>query len=619
MTARVARLAAVVLVVWASWGIGGVAGAQTSGERIVSYVVDVTVRTDGDLEVAETIIYDFGTARRHGIDRYVPVRFDWDGDLPDGLSGDGWQRVTELTNVSIGGSSGTPTQYRRTDDGDVVWFRIGDPDRTITGQHTYTINYRLHDVATPFDDHDEIYFDAIGVDWNVPIDAARVTMTIENGTAADAACFAGPVGSQLGCDELVNDGDVVARHQAFPRNNGLSVVLGLDKGVLDEPTPVFEQQWSLRRGFELTWLTVVGGVGLLVAGVAWVLRTAWLEGRDRRFGGVPVAGGHSVEGAPTEIVPLRSGEHHPVEFAPPEGIRPGHLGTLWDETANHLDVTAMIVDLAVRGWLRIEEVDGVRDTDYQFVRLRDVETDPEASSLWSAERLILTSLFRDGGTVRLSELKQHFADRMSLVQSALYDDAVLAKWFPQRPDVVRQRWLGTGIAIVVFGVAATAAAAWFLDLGTLFVGIPVVGLVLAGLSWRMPRRTAEGRRMLSRVKGFRELFAAGEGERQAYREDATTFSKFLPYAIVFGETERWAQRFAALGVDPAAAGVTDFYVGRNTGDLLLFTAAMHSFSDTSTGALAAVTPSSTGGMGGSGFSGGGFSGGGFGGGGGGSW
>ena len=55
-------------------------------------------------------------------------------------------------------------------------------------------------------------------------------------------------------------------------------------------------------------------------------------------------------------MPLLGRGETPVEYEPPDKLRPGQIGTLIDERANPLDVTATIVDLAVRGYLRIEEI-----------------------------------------------------------------------------------------------------------------------------------------------------------------------------------------------------------------------------------------------------------------------
>ena len=83
----------------------------------------------------------------------------------------------------------------------------------------------------------------------------------------------------------------------------------------------------------------------------------WNRGRDVRFRGSQV---DQVMGGPddaeTQAVPLFEKGTSVVEFAPPEGIRPGQVGTLVDEVANTLDVSATIVDLAVRKYLVIQEI-----------------------------------------------------------------------------------------------------------------------------------------------------------------------------------------------------------------------------------------------------------------------
>src|SRR5204863_7869576 len=66
--------------------------------------------------------------------------------------------------------------------------------------------------------------------------------------------------------------------------------------------------------------------------------------------------GDGDQSRPEQRVPLFEHGAAPVQFAPPDDIRPGQVGTLIDESANPLDATATILDLAVRGHLRIEEI-----------------------------------------------------------------------------------------------------------------------------------------------------------------------------------------------------------------------------------------------------------------------
>jgi uncharacterized membrane protein len=134
----------------------------------------------------------------------------------------------------------------------------------------------------------------------------------------------------------------------------------------------------------------------------------------------------------------------------------------------------------------------------------------------------------------------------------------------------------------------------------------------------MPARTAKGSAMLARVLGFRTYLHTAEAEQLRFEERTDVFSRYLPYAIVFGDAERWAKAFAALAAAQVAGGtavapVLPWYSGPAGWDLGHLGDSMGSFASTTAGAIATTASS-----GGSGFSGG-SSGGGFGGGGGGSW
>jgi uncharacterized membrane protein len=119
--------------------------------------------------------------------------------------------------------------------------------------------------------------------------------------------------------------------------------------------------------------------------------------------------------------------------------------------------------------------------------------------------------------------------------------------------------------------------------------------------------------MFRRSLGFRRYMTVAETERQRFAEGANIFSEYLPYAIVMGCTEKWAERFKDLESVPGTNG-DGWYVGQAAFAPLLFASSINNFSSSISSAISS-TPASSGS---SGFSGG-SSGGGFGGGGGGSW
>jgi uncharacterized membrane protein len=284
---------------------------------------------------------------------------------------------------------------------------------------------------------------------------------------------------------------------------------------------------------------------------------------------------------------------------------------LVDEEANTLDVSATIVDLAVRKYLVIEELPKkwlFGKADWKLTR-RSADTD----GLLPYERTLLDGLFEDGTEVELSDLRKTFAARLQKVKDALYKDVVDRKWFLRRPDQVRKVWLGIGMVVLLAGIGITVLLAARTKLALLGIPFAIGGLLLVLGAKRMPARTAKGTAITRRVNGFRVVIETAEEHTARWAEQENVFTRFLPYAIVFGVTDKWAKAFESLGQMPADD--MSWYVSTQPFAYVAFADSMDSFAVTTSGVISA-TPS---GSGGSGFGGGGFSGGGGGGGGGGSW
>ncbi len=634
---RGARRAGALLVLMGATVLLGasaphVALARQSGtEQITRYDIAITINRDDSINVTETIDYDFGANRRHGIERIIPVRFpyqkrDESGAIVTDNSGRKFQRQTPISDLQVTSPTGAPTDVNDVsseNSNSYDTFRIGDPNTTIAGRQTYVLRYRMGSVLNGFTDHDELNFNVVGGQWPVPIRA--VTAKVSAPGAPDRVlCFAGPEGSTRPCDEAaIADGTAQFSQQSLRPRESMTVVISLPKGLVNEPAPDLVELWTIRHAFSPSPWAIGGGVILMTGGLSLVGLLLWRNGRDRRFAGSVTDRAFGNGGAGEEPVPLREREANPVEFVPPEGVRPGHMGTLWDEQANPVDVSAMIIDLAVRGFLRIDETApptksmlGQGTGEYRFVRLKAAD-----ATLLHAELELFNSIFQDGEEVDLSSLRQHFATRLERVKDALYDDTVTLGWFSVRPDRVRNRWHGIGLMVTVIGSAIAGLAIWKTSLGFLVIPLPILGLTLLALGGKFPRRTAQGTAMLGRVRGFKELFAVGEGERQRFAEQKGLFSQYLPYAIVFGCAEQWAATFASLGATSEEMGLGTWYTSPYRIDPFTFGWALTSFGTATAGSIAMAAPSSVGNAsgGGSGFSGGGFSGGGFGGGGGGSW
>jgi uncharacterized membrane protein YgcG len=603
-----------------SWGRSFLQG----GERIRSLESNIDLHKDGSVSITETIEYDFGSASRHGIYRIIPVRFPLNEtevrrlDPKADMSVD-WERVTPVTEVRVSSPDGnTPVGVETETNNTNFVIRIGDPDRTVTGVHTYVISYRLGGVVNGFDDSDELYLNVTGNGWEIPMDSVSATLAAP-GTINAVRCLQGPYGGTDVCSQADILGDDNAEFSAHGMNAGdaVTIVARMPKGVLDTPRPILDQVWSARHAFTVSPATVAGSGGVLALLMAAVGVAGFRVGRDRRYVGSPTDQAFGNESGEEERVPLFGKDPIQVEFTPPDGLPPGLIGTLIDEVAHPLDVTATIVDLAVRGYLRIEEVpdEGLfSSTDYRLVKLRDT------TGLASYELLLMDHLFASGDAVLLSSLKTKFRPQLREVQDGLYREVLRHGWYRRSPDRQRLRWSGIAVMVILAGVGLTVLLAMYTSWGWAGIAVILGGVALAIGAQKMPARTAKGTAVYRRTLGFREMFLAGEGERQAWAEEQNLFSRYLPYAIVFGLTDKWASTFEKLAaeglVPPDSIG---WWYSPRPFDWYVFSRSMDSFSTAAAGQLSAAAPPSASAGGSSGFGGGGFSGGGFGGGGGGSW
>jgi len=584
---------------------------------IDSFEVEYTIDESGIVQVVEDIRVDFGTLERHGIFRDMPVLYDYDGDN---------NRRISVGNVQVDDGTGAPHEFTLSSSDANLRIRIGDPDVLITSEQRYRISYVLTAALNPFDDHDEFFWNVTGLDWPVPIQSASAVVRVPDGGVEQVTCFEGPGGSTDPCVIPTFDSEEASFEASAPlgSHENLTIVVGLEKGAVEVSPPVLEPKNPdvVQEVIDFVadeWYVFPMAAGVLIAGMVILFRLWWVNGRDHWLGDMF----YLSEGDPTAVTtrkPPFAGETIVVEFAPPEAdkrsrrpLRPAEIGLLMDESADTLDVTATIVDLAVRKHLKIAEIKSggilglFKSTDYELTRLDTPDDD-----LLPYEKKLRNSLFGGKQTVELSSLAKKFHTKLEKVQEALYRQSVQDKLFPRDPNAVRTGYTIAGAVTIVVG----GGLFWLLGSGfggaLIGAAVVVLGLLVLLFARAMPSRTARGRTLYRRSLGFRRFMTESDRERQRFAERANIFHEYLPYAIVFGCVDKWAKAFEELGIDP---GEPDYYVGTRAFAAGSFISSMNSFSSSVSGTIA----STPGGSGGSGFSGGGSSGGGGGGGGGGSW
>jgi len=421
-------------------------------------------------------------------------------------------------------------------------------------------------------------------------------------------CFAGAAGSRLACSSSGGSGgDAIFEQSALDPAELFTVVVGLPPGAITVPAPLLAERVTFDRAFARTPATVTSFVALVVILLGLVAALVWRAGRDRQFVGSPVEVSLGNDTGEDTAIPLLDHKVVPVEFTPPDGVRPGQIGTLIDGRANPLDITATIVDLGARGYLTITELPShglFAKTDWKLTRL-----DHPDGALLSYEASLLDALFDQRHEVNLSQLRNTFAATLHDLQHRLYRDMSDRGWYRRRPARAWELWLAIGGSITFIGTLGTLILGYHTHAALPALAVPIAGIALLVAAPWMPQRTARGTSARRRALGFRDYIRQAETDRARFAEQQNLFTEYLAYAVVFGATDKWAKAFAGLNDEvPQPA----FFFSPHPFTAAGFTSSMHAFTTSATGTVGAAAHAGGGG-------GGGFAGGGCGGGGGGSW
>jgi uncharacterized membrane protein len=226
------------------------------------------------------------------------------------------------------------------------------------------------------------------------------------------------------------------------------------------------------------------------------------------------------------------------------------------------DITATLVDLAVRGYIHITELTeehlfGLsKSIDY---RIDIIRKRADWSELKPHEISYLDALGhaapQDAYTVKVSELKNRFYKFLPEIKNAIYDQLVEAGFYRERPDKTRGKWIGLTVlvAFVLGGLTVLSLSrAWIILAPASLVIATVLSVATMGFfALIMPARTVEGARARDAALGFKEFLSRVEEDR--YRKMITSpelFEKYLPYAMAFAVEEKWANAFKDLYKEP---------------------------------------------------------------------
>ena len=538
----------------------------------------IHVEDDGSARIEEQITFVF-SGEYHGIYRDIPV--DYPG--PSGSNYTLFIKVGAITD-----DSGEKLKVEKKTSGGFLHLKIYVPGAT-DATRTVNIEYSVANGTRFFEDHDEFYWNVTGNDWPVRIEHASATIYFPPETSGKlrAQAFEGIYGSsQQASASVTGPSASVETRDPLPMRGGLTADIYIEKGVLHQPG-------ALARFFMFVRSNPVITLPLWAFAVMFPLW--WLKGRDPDPG--------------MSVAPM---------YEPPEQMGPAEVGTLIDGSVDPRDITSVLIDMAVRGYVKIVETQhkGFLSStkDYEFHLLKDPG---EWKDLTDYERAMLQQVFAGGEVTLLSNLRNHFYTALPLIKSEIMSALKAKGMYSVDPDSAHG-YLAMGALLVALPYVAlqVLGIADFLSSVSLAIGSGLIALAIVIIIGRLLTASSlKGARTQIQIKGFQEFMNRVDADRLK-RMPPDTFEKFLPYAMALGVEHRWAKAFEGIVQNPPT-----WYQGSYGSNFstFYFVNSLGSMATTASSTFVSAPRASSSGSGWSGGGGGGFSGGGFGGGGGGAF
>lgn len=544
-----------------------IVGAQAQmAEKIDDYAVEVKINRDATIDIIETIQYDFGANQKHGIFRNIPFKY----------KARGGNFKLRLLNFSVKDENGAAYNFTKTKSGNETVVKIGDADKFVSGRKTYVIGYTVDRAINYFDNFDELYWNGIGSEWNMAIENSSIKVFLPESildSDLQISCYVGSGGSIEPCFNFENrgEGEIYFTSRKLNPLEGLTFAVGFPKGIVREPS-VGEK---ILETVKDNWVAAVPFLVFFILLYLW-----WTRGRDPKGRGTIIA-----------------------QYDAPDNFTPIEVGIIIDERSDAKDVSAQIIHLAIKGYLKIEQIENkiliFSSRDYKLEKLKEVD-----DNLKDFEKKIMYGLFREGSVVNISDLKNKFYKDVKKANDDAYKNLVVAGYFVKNPNTVRTLYSVIGGIALFLGFFVPT----FLQDGFFAVAFTISGIMIILFGIAMPRKTKKGVLAREHILGLKEYLSVAEKDRinfhNAPEKTPEHFEKLLPFAMVLGVEKEWAKQFEEIyRQNPswyAGPVGTSFSPSAFASDMKSFSAA-------------------TAASGGSGSSGGGSSGGGGGGGGGGSW
>ncbi|MFN3999147.1 DUF2207 domain-containing protein [Algoriphagus sp.] len=551
------------------------------GEKLEEFHSIISIDPSGQITVLEKFRYATEISGKRGIIRSLPIdRFDKQD-----------RKVKNDYSILSVKRDGIKSKYRTERENGHLAIYVGESSVFLEpGVYDYEITYSVPDQIRFFEGYDELYWNVNGTQWAFPVLKTIAEIRLPRGAETiQMACYTGQYGSsEQNCEFSERGSTVTFSAGPFSSGENLSIAVGFSKGVVAPPPPPTEFQ---RVGFQV----ITGLIGLVLLGYYFF---TWLN--------------YGIDPPKPTVIPL---------FDPPAGLSPASVGMLskgyfWQDF-----ITASVVSLAAKRYLRIEE--NTKSTLFGLFKQKEFDLIREKlpdDSLPKEENQLLTSLFGKGSRITLDgKYNSKVADAVQKFQSSLN-----AQWNPLIYKGFNVKfWILPILIIIGYIILLVKMEDYFVFEGKapLLVGFIGGNIILFFIyQWLIRKPAKEKLKLRAEIEGFKMYMAAAEEKMLQFSNPPELtpekFEALLPYAMVLDVDEIWGEKFQKM--ISLSSTAQQYHPTWYSGGMIQHAAFAHMLNSSLSNTISQSSNSpSSGGSSGSG--GGGFSGGGGGGGGGGSW
>jgi uncharacterized membrane protein YgcG len=477
-------------------------GSLNAQEVIKSLESTVYVRADGTLTVDEKIVITSAQhAIKRGIIRSFPTRYSLYGIF--GSNVDFTVTSVRHNNASV------PYQLVKTFSAHEI--HIGDDTLLKPGTQIYEISYSTNRQLGFFKDHDELYWNAIGTDWEFPILKGSTVIQLPSDIPAGtitAQAYTGRYGEQNTDYRVSLKNTTVTFETTKPLNTheGMTVVLTWPKGFIAEPSWLQKTIWFFQDNWIAFWVCL------------WILMAfciylgLFIYSRRQRNPGI--------------IIPL---------FYPPQSLAPSEVGFIQEKEFSDSFIAPEIVHLAVNGYITIECPENLS----LYIVTRTDKIAPEQSY----EAPLLTAFFDTEKMITITpKNRPHIAAFKKLLERSINN---------KYGTSIEHYSAVSIIGLICFGIATiplyvmyeTAIFGYLVTIAALFS--------YATIRKTVRNYTPEGQKYADQIDGFKIFLETTETERLKIIgtppvKTPELYEHYLPYAMVLGVEEAWTRQFTPL-------------------------------------------------------------------------